>query len=274
MDASLERYWDGWQWSRNTRPNEKAPGRTPPPVYPPQAQQPYGQQPYGQQPQQYPGQQYPGQQYPGQQYPGQQYPGQQYPGQQYPAQPYAVPPGKAVALTADGVRLSGWWWRVLAILIDGLIVGVVAALLVAPLYLRFFEQLADWINRAMVAQQQGLPLPPQPAPESLMSMGDTLIITAVAVAVEMAYVIAFLRWKQATPGKLICGLRVVPVDQGRFTGPLPWNMIIVRALVWVLPTISIYLVVFRLIDALFPLWQPKRQALHDLAAKTQVVKIR
>ena len=26
------------------------------------------------------------------------------------------------------------------------------------------------------------------------------------------------------------------------------------------------------VDALFPLWQPKRQALHDLAAKTQVVR--
>jgi uncharacterized RDD family membrane protein YckC len=25
---------------------------------------------------------------------------------------------------------------------------------------------------------------------------------------------------------------------------------------------------------LFPLWHPKRQALHDLAAKTQVVRLR
>jgi len=27
-------------------------------------------------------------------------------------------------------------------------------------------------------------------------------------------------------------------------------------------------------DALFPLWHPKRQALHDLAAKTQVTRPR
>ena len=30
----------------------------------------------------------------------------------------------------------------------------------------------------------------------------------------------------------------------------------------------------RIIDVLMPLWNPKRQALHDLAPKTQVVKIR
>ena len=84
----------------------------------------------------------------------------------------------------------------------------------------------------------------------------------------------FLRWKSATPGKLVCGLRVVPVDHGRYPGPLAWNTIVIRMAVWVLPNLSVYLVIFRLLDALFPLWQPKRQALHDLAAKTQVVKIR
>jgi uncharacterized RDD family membrane protein YckC len=28
------------------------------------------------------------------------------------------------------------------------------------------------------------------------------------------------------------------------------------------------------VDVLFPLWNPKRQALHDIAAKTQVVRHR
>ena len=37
---------------------------------------------------------------------------------------------------------------------------------------------------------------------------------------------------------------------------------------------AIFLVVVRIIDALMPLWNPKKQALHDTAAKTQVVKIR
>ena len=34
------------------------------------------------------------------------------------------------------------------------------------------------------------------------------------------------------------------------------------------------LLVSRIVDVLMPLWNPKKQALHDVAAKTQVVKIR
>ena len=47
---------------------------------------------------------------------------------------------------------------------------------------------------------------------------------------------------------------------------------VIRASVWVLPGISSLLVLFTVVDVLFPLWHPKRQALHDLAAKTRVVK--
>ena len=41
-----------------------------------------------------------------------------------------------------------------------------------------------------------------------------------------------------------------------------------------LPSVNGLLGVVRLVDCLFPLWQPKRQALHDLAAKTQVIRSR
>ena len=258
LDAALERYWDGWQWSRNTRVNEKAPPT--PPSYPPQPyapQQAFGQQqyqPYGQ-PQQY-----------GQ--PPQQY--AQY-GQQY-GQP--APAGSKAAFTADGVPLAGWWWRVLAILIDGLIVGVVAALISSPIYLSVFAKMGNYFNEVIAAAQQGLPAPPQPPVATFITPTENLIVIAVAVAVEAAYIIAFLRWRSATPGKLICGLRVVPVDQGRAGGRLPWNSIVPRALVWVIGGTTAVLWLLRLIDGLFPLWQPKRQALHDLAARTQVVKIR
>ena len=101
-----------------------------------------------------------------------------------------------------------------------------------------------------------------------------LILTSVTLAVGMLYHVGFLRWKSATPGKLICGLRVVPVDRGRDRGPLPWSSIFIRASIWVLPGISLFLSLITLVDVLFPLWHPKRQALHDIAAKTQVVRLR
>lgn len=224
------------------------PAAPPPYGQPPPAvgQQPYPQQPYGQQP---------------------------YAQQPYGQQPYRSGTQQQL-LTADGVPLSGWWWRVLAMIIDSLIVGTLAALLSSPVYVRLFERFAAYFNEVMRAAEAGLPAPPQPSPTSLITITDQLTLTAVALVVEAAYFLLFLRWKSATPGKLVCGLRVVPVDQGRFAGPLSWRTIVIRVAVWVLPTLSVYLLIFRLFDALFPLWQPKRQALHDLAAGTQVVKIR
>ena len=263
VDAAQERYWDGWQWSRNTRPNERGRGPTPRAPSPPpygQPPQPAGQQPY---PPSFPPQPYgPPQQPYGQ-------PQQPYPA---PYRPGAQPP----LLTADGVPVSGWWWRALAIIIDGLIVGVIAALLSSPIYVRLFNGFADYFNEVIAAAEAGLPAPPQPSPTALIPVADQVSLGLIALAVEAAYLLIFLRWRSATPGKLVCGLRVVPVDQGRFPGPLAWRTIVIRMAVWVLPALpflGVYLLIFRVLDVLFPLWQPKRQAIHDLAAGTQVVKI-
>jgi uncharacterized RDD family membrane protein YckC len=64
----------------------------------------------------------------------------------------------------------------------------------------------------------------------------------------------------------------VPVDRGQAREQLAWRTVIARALVWAAPGLNSLLSLVRLADVLFPLWHPKRQALHDLAARTQVVK--
>lgn len=243
VNPANERYWDGWQWSRTTRPNERqappptaggaaGPSATPYPQAP--GQQPYGQQPYGQ-------------------------------------QPYG---GKPVPTTADGVPLAGWWWRALAVAIDALIVGVAAGLLALPIYLKLARALSDFFSASVQAAQQGLPMPPQPDVAALISSTDQLILLAVSFGLHTLYLILFWRYRSATPGKLIVGLRVVPVDRGRSTERLDWASVTIRALVWTVPNLYALLIVIRVIDVLLPLSNPKRQALHDLGAKTQVVKIR
>ena len=273
IDAAQERYWDGWQWSRNTRPREGA------------VQPPYGLQPYGGQPAA--GQSYGGQPYGGEQGPysdQQPYPGQQqYPGQQpYVGQPYGSPAqqtapaalgGRAqAAFTADGVPLSGWWWRVLAAWLDSIFVGLLVAIPAFPIYQRMYASFAAYFDQVLSAARSGQPAPAQPDITTFLSSTDQLSLLAIQIGVALVYNIAFLRWKSATPGKLICRLRVVPVDQGHPTGPLSWNSVVIRTLVWVLPGVSGFLIFFRVLDGLFPLWQPKRQALHDLAARTQVIR--
>jgi uncharacterized RDD family membrane protein YckC len=174
-------------------------------------------------------------------------------------------------MTADGVRLATWWWRVLAAVIDNLLTSTVALVIAFPVWLSMFDAMAGYFRELLAAQQSGSTPPTMTATE-LISTRDQLILTAVSLGVGMLYHLVFLRWRAATPGKLLLGMRVVPVDQGRFAGQLGWNTIGVRVAIWVLPGLNSYLVVVSLLDSVFPLWQPKRQALHDLAAKTQVVR--
>ncbi len=176
--------------------------------------------------------------------------------------------------TEDGVPLAGWWWRALAVVIDAVIVGVSTSLLLLPIYLRLASTLGDYFRATVEAAQQGQPMPPQPDLTALLSSTDQLILLLVSLGVHTAYITLFLRWRSATPGKLVVGLRVVPVDHGRSTERLGWSTSVVRALFWTVPNTQAVLLVIRIVDVLMPLWNPKRQALHDLATKTQVVKIR
>jgi uncharacterized RDD family membrane protein YckC len=259
VNRANERYWDGWQWSRTTRPNESTapPRQAQAPVAQPRYPAAYGQapqqNPYGQAPQQNPY-------------------GQAPYGHQgaYPA-PNAARP---VPTTEDGVPLAGWWWRALAVVIDAVIVGVSTSLLLLPIYLRLASTLGDYFRATVEAAQRGQPMPPQPDLTALLSSTDQLILLLVSLGVHTAYITLFLRWRSATPGKLVVGLRVVPVDHGRSTERLGWSTSVVRALFWTIPNTQAVLLVIRIVDVLMPLWNPKRQALHDLATKTQVVKIR
>ncbi len=277
LDGAQERYWDGWQWSRNTRPREGAAPAAPPAGTAPQPGHPQPPGAAGQAQQGYPPQQgYPG--YPPQQgYPGhppqQGYPGQPqgYPG--YPGQPVQPPggrPGQA-AFTADGVRLAGWWWRVLASVVDGVVIGVLVTLATLPLLLPMLDRVSAYVGEVVAAAERGLP---QPAlePSDLMSTADQLLFTLASVTITFVYHALFLRWRAATPGKLLCGLRVVPVDQGQASGGLDGRRAVVRSLVWAAPGLHTLLGLFQLVDVLFPLWHPRRQAVHDLVAGTQVVR--
>jgi uncharacterized RDD family membrane protein YckC len=256
VDPAQERYWDGWQWSRNTRPRESQP--------PPAAGgRPTG---YAQPAPAGPPGPAPGSGYPGPAPGGYALP----PG--YPVAPgYGYPP-VPVPATADGVPLAGWWWRVLAMVIDNVLLSTVVTILAAPVWLPIYEAFAAYLQAVVEAAQAGATAPPVMDPNQLVPVRAQIILTALSVGLGMVYHVGFLRWKGATLGKLACRLRVVPVDQGRYTGPLSWSAAVTRAAIWVLPGISSLLALFTVVDALFPLWQPKRQALHDLAAKTQVVR--
>jgi uncharacterized RDD family membrane protein YckC len=233
VNAAQERYWDGWQWSRNTRPRAGVPsagnGQAAYASYP----QPNVTRPVG----------------------------------------YATARSVQATTTADGVRLASWWWRVLAVLIDNMITTAIVTVITFPVWRSLYAALISYFDAVLDAQRSGI-TPPTLNTTDLISGTSQMIVTSVTLVIGILYHGGFLRWKSATPGKLICGLRVVPVDRGRDPGPLAWSSIGIRVSVWVLPSISAFLGLLTFVDVLFPLWNPKRQALHDIAAKTQVVRPR
>ncbi|MCW2812502.1 MAG: hypothetical protein JWP61_2960 [Friedmanniella sp.] len=217
-----ERYWDGWQWSRNTRPAERAEAPRPGPT---------GSTPLA-----------------------------------------PLPPGARAVATADGVRLAGWWWRALAATVDSLLISLIITPVTLAVYRPTIEAMVTWFRAAMAAASAGGQPPPTPDVTNLVSASDQFLVIAATLVVGMAFHVLFLRWRGATPGKLLCGMRVVPVDRGRSTERLGWATVVIRAAVWVVPNASSLLTLVRIADVLFPLWQPRRQSLHDLAARTQVIR--
>ena len=243
VDRRNERYWDGWQWGRDTRPAASSPGGGPRPPYPPTSQS--------------------------------------YPPRSQPdggTTGYGGPTGAGAATTrasttVDGVPLAVWGWRVLAAFIDYVFVSFLTAIPAAPLLRQVMLRMTDIFRRTVEAAQTGQ-APPAVTAADLMTTSEQLTYAGIAFAVGFAYHLLFLRFVHATPGKLIVGLRVVEAGRGRFSGPLGWRSAVVRAAAWTVPQLWTCLLLFLLVDCLFPLWQRNRQALHDLAARTQVIRYR
>ena len=253
-----QRYWNGQSWTAHVQPASGQPGygQAPPEQGEP-AQAPYGQAGPGQ-PQQ----------------PG---PAQQ-PYGYAPMAPYGGGVQIARATTPDGQELAGWWSRVVAYLLDGIIVGLATVLVAFPWMTRIGDAYGDFISQAMDAAESGSSQVPDQG--QLMSdiAGPLLIVSLIGLVISFAYHASFLRWKAATPGKLALGLRVRLRET---PGPLAWGTIVKRwlgqfgyAILSIVPILGSIVSLYPLIDGLWPLWDSRKQALHDKIAATNVVRVR
>jgi uncharacterized RDD family membrane protein YckC len=194
--------------------------------------------------------------------------------------------------TPDGERLAGWWWRFLAVVVDTVVLGIVGNIVTLPWQIDIQRRVDDISERYLEA--------PADRGETLDFSGfwdaflqiyrdDFLGLLVLPMLVATAYHVGFLRWKGATPGKLACGLRVRLRER---PGRLEWSTIAVRVGVQtVIPWLLLLggllsgsltllglcyglAMLFVLVDALWAAASAKKQAIHDLAAATNVVKVR
>lgn len=219
-----ERYWDGGDWSHVTRPAGGLSGGT-------QQHAPYGQgAPQGQ------------------------------------ANPYG--PGSPQGQAGYGAQmprqpgLAGFWWRVLAAVLDSLVVSVPFGIVVWLVARGPIEELGQWyeevINRAL---QGDMTQPPTPD-------GALTYITIVVAILWIIYRTVMVALKGGTVGQLITGLRVVPFGSPMETIP-GWGTSAIRA---VSAMVLLQIPIVGLIDVLVMLFNAKKQTVHDMIARTVVIK--
>jgi len=167
------------------------------------------------------------------------------------------PPVPAASGALSGAHvLAGWWSRVGAALIDGLIVGlgsiVLLIALTAPFGIGFF---ADE-NVGVVSIIVGF-------------MFATLCVTIVAFLYAPAMM---ARTNGQTLGRMVLGIRVVRAKGQPMT--FGWAMlreVAVKALLFGIAS-SLTFGLASLLDVLWPLWDEENRALHDFIVDTRVIR--
>ena len=232
------RWWDGQRWTEHTHPAA-------PPGVDLRKDAPAQRDPYGAQP------------------------GRQHDPQRGGYGPYGDPSygrlsARALA-TPDGQPLGALGMRLLARLVDLLLVSAVATVAGWSLVQRMLREVEDSLPAAAAGD-------PTASLRLLEDPGFTAAssgFTFVVLAVSAAYTVLALRFYGATPGKALCGLRVRHWER---PGNPTWGQALLR---WLTSDVVGQLVPFyTLLDYLWPTWDRRKQALHDKLGGTVVVRRR
>jgi uncharacterized RDD family membrane protein YckC len=204
--------------------------------------------------------------------------------------PYGRAPQETGPTTEDGQPLAGFWMRALALICDNFIIGLAAGVFSLPAQLAVQLEIIELQARMERRIERGQDLQFGEFFDQMMQIYTDHVIGLFLVPLLVLIVIqaVFLRWKGATPGKLICGLRVRRLSD---SGRLPWSAIAARVTVqflvvnvfYILGAASGSLVLlllsavaatsYTLLDYLLAA-RSNRRALHDVAAGTVVVRTR
>ncbi len=191
--------------------------------------------------------------------------------------------------TPDGVPLAGWWWRVLAYVVDGVVVAIPNAILTLPAQLAMQREMQD-LTRQLEARSANGEVPDVGAffQDFLALFREHALWLFLPGAVLFtAYFAVMWRWRGATVGQLLTGLQVRPAAApGRPTWASTFRRVAVLYLAptavmlagllsgsWALAGAGYAVaLLLQLLNVLWPLWDRQRQALHDKAAGTVVVR--
>lgn len=204
--------------------------------------------------------------------------GWRHPGQATPPPPgygrgpaVGYPAYGAARTTPDGQPLASYGQRVGAFVVDGLIRFVLNLVFGGYFAYRAMEPAMNGLRDAMATND------PQRISgiSTLVDMRYLWLFAIVTSLVALAYNVFFLTWRSATPGKLVTGISVRersrPGVLTRTTALRRYGFVFVLLLLQNVPALGLFAVLVWVLDLLWPLWDDKRQALHDKVAGTNVV---
>lgn len=130
-------------------------------------------------------------------------------------------------------RYAGFWLRLLATIIDWIFLGIIGFVL-------FGSEVTSVSGGSVGVNFEGY----------------KMIVPAL-------YTLIFWLWRSATPGKMICGTKIISEDGTK----LDWKKAIIRLFSYLVSAIPLML------GFLVVPFDKKKQGWHDKIAKTYVVKI-
>jgi uncharacterized RDD family membrane protein YckC len=181
---------------------------------------------------------------------------------------YGPPPPRPVPCAPSGAPLADFSDRLLAYLIDYVILVGISLVFTIPAIIYQFSVMDDWMN------EFATPGSPPPEPGELFRALAPLLwiylgIFVLTMALYYVYRVELMFPTGQTVGKRVMKIRVVPVDPA---ATLTRGMAAKR---WLVDSVAVqFIPVLSLLDGLWQLWdQPFRQCLHDKMAQTTVVKV-
>lgn len=186
-----------------------------------------------------------------------------------------------VPSTNAGVELAGWWRRAFATVIDYLICLIITSLVGAGVLKNLvdgYQQLIDDLRQKISDNADANTSVLQSLDLNSYDIANNLFwMTIILLTVRLTYSFICLSLCSATLGQLILKMRVVDEKTGVVAKRLPIGKALIRVLTFgLISYIDAHLLIFfpMLINYLLPLFTSKRQTVHDMVAKTQVVVLR
>jgi uncharacterized RDD family membrane protein YckC len=188
-----------------------------------------------------------------------------------PPGPYAqwrpgVPTGPT---TPDGVPLAGLGVRLVARVLDYVITTGIAVVLGIPSWLPVMQEANGRFDAAL---RSGRSEDVRQVYTDLLTDSRLYTFVLVSMLVSAVYTIWLVHARGATVGKMAVGVRVRSWDvEGRPTLSQSARRWLAREAAQALGVLG---ALYWLLDSLWPTWDARRQAIHDKAARTVVVRAR